>query len=388
MTLIAGMVTANNLPMLFGDIVVSAPGGREVQVPTIGHRLPNATDDGYQPAGLVQKVVLIASNCALAWAGSLVSARFTVRQLRHLSRIGQLTFANIEAHFREHSADLQDLRVIGFLTELVGEHARHHPFCWGVEKKVIPGADIWISGTGANHFEADESGEWQGLVESTIRGMLQSLSPERKAEGGIVALQLQGALLGIEMTSGATLDHLYGGGYEVAAQVGEGVYSKFQDAVYAYALCDIQHPSQNESVRIEAPFRLSRLRYGSGRELAIYNMDNPFQEDSRLECYVVPDIEDLQVIPQQPAETSARLFANSLCTCLNLICRVNGEVVAVVPILSWGPIEQRPVAIASDELGRVTFRADETWMKTQILPFLLELPHKVALRKSCGLGTA
>ena len=87
MTLIAA-VGLDTFPVVFGDLLISGPEqpGAVPNIPLVGevtNVFPTRSEGSL--LGLDQKVVLLADNCVIAWAGNIEYARTIIAELRAIA---------------------------------------------------------------------------------------------------------------------------------------------------------------------------------------------------------------------------------------------------------------------------------------------------------------
>src|SRR5450755_1224506 len=152
MTLIAA-VYMNRNPAVLGDLIISGPElpGRTARIPAVGDAtnvFPAGSE--YAILGLKQKVVLLADNCVVAWAGTEIVARMTIRQLRVIASQTSLTSAAIGHYLSKlDPIDQRQVTFVGWVHE--GDHFEQFWFDASIGESALFGR-IAAGGSGADAF--------------------------------------------------------------------------------------------------------------------------------------------------------------------------------------------------------------------------------------------
>jgi len=381
MTLILSFIVGDQA-FLFGDLLISTPDGAPVDLPTVGALNPERVPGPVQwyPATTCQKVAIINDRCAIAWAGSKLLARHLVGSLRELAVRGELTLDGARACFDEAEALAAEqgdqLSLLGLLAD---EQGGFHRLGRNARQLAIPGLTdpILFAGTGGNHVaDVTETGEIVPFFAEILARVMEHLATGTLNPKG-VPLFLQEQLSFLEMTSGTTIDHLYGGGFEFAVLQG-GRVAKFEDATYLLARCILDSPqcTRPEEVLLEPPFRVSRLWY-VGHTLFVLSAETlPVFRNPGLYVYVVPDVaEPAPLMEAAERELRARLLGRRWISS-TVVAVFDGEPVASVPNLWFEPSgAHTAVRIALTESEwRVDFH--EEWLDA-VFPLLETIRAKV-----------
>jgi hypothetical protein len=213
MTLIAALQPQRQ-SILFGDLLISGPERPEaISIPAIGDiRNFFGEGSGWSIVGLLQKVAIVADNCAMGWAGSPLHAYAVLRDLRAIAASGRLTAGRLKDYFDSTEPDNpDDTSFVGF----VEEAGRCIPVAFG-PLEVIEGVRtgrIYAAGSGT----------------ASLNDLVTNFNPQALAgptEGphfaATVALSILGTFLMGEGSAGDNLRHFFGGGYELALHTPHG----------------------------------------------------------------------------------------------------------------------------------------------------------------------
>ncbi len=246
MTAIIGFLK-NGQGALLGDALVSKPmsnGLPPVYVPTVGLIEPqNFQLDGYQPAGLGQKISIIAPNVAIAWSGRQIIARAIIVDLRLKTAIKVFNQADMVQWM---DTDLQEIdpkreaSIIGLLTDA--------------------GRDLLFSRE-ATRYETDTFGYVHVAGTGEGQLLMRILSEEPPITTGMLhpvffALHLLADLIADEVHNADSLKLLFGGNYEIAVRTEEG-FQKLPDVVIVLWLA--MH--DGTSLLLKFPYRIIKNVY-------------------------------------------------------------------------------------------------------------------------------
>lgn len=232
MTAIAAFL-ASNIAVVFGDLMLSS---RDEEVtaahlPAAGDVSGHVTKDGYSFAGLSQKVVLISDRCAIAWAGSYMSAGLLIQELRRLAQTSELTVEEIHRFLRDHPHG-DHVAMVGWIWQDSGlypiNHSAHAFEVEGLGRVVLGGSGL------------------PTLLE-TLRRLRTS---ETRSDGPLdhagaalaMAAVLSGSLLQRELYGrdmAAKLDQVFGGAFEAAFLFGKA-FVKVGDITFVFWEAKVQ----------------------------------------------------------------------------------------------------------------------------------------------------
>ena len=218
MTLVASF-DVKNWPVLVGDIMLSGRAhGRKTKpfnIPThanVNARLPPASERIV--SGLVQKVTILSPHLALAWSGDRFCACIVFRDI--LQRNQLPTFRDVASVLDDWRGEAgMNLYVTGIcLEEAQGEARPIIRFAWDSDigweghKHVFPEyGDCYAGGTGADAFLS--------LLGNNAVARLPTQTPALESAICLSLIHL-GKLAGDQMRSGAGIDRLFGGAFEIA----------------------------------------------------------------------------------------------------------------------------------------------------------------------------
>jgi hypothetical protein len=214
MTAIAAY-SVDSCPVVFGDLLISGPSDKPNQVATpAGGDVTNFFgDSGWGIRGLVQKVVILSPDCALAWSGSYVGARIVIKELREIAVHEQLTAARISSFLSSHPDLIQhSANFVGWVREPDGRFRQFwHQANYILETGLF--GNMSIAGSGLDAIKE--------LVELSLQGERNEIGDVNPAARAISSgLSFASMLLNAELQGGEvapTLLNMFGGGYEVAA---------------------------------------------------------------------------------------------------------------------------------------------------------------------------
>lgn len=203
------------LPIYWGDMLLSSErdSGRPVRIPAaddINALLPSKRSRWV--SGMTQKLNIIGDRLIVSWAGDLTQARAIIRDFSHLGNKNKLSLEDI---FRTLGSiperDRNDMVLLGSLCTPEIEHnrVRIDNFSYGIDKEILGGRDVYISGTGKRVFQStfEQSLKNFGTLNHPKEGVLPFA-----VFGQVVAAQF----IGTEMMTGQNIIEWFGGGFEVA----------------------------------------------------------------------------------------------------------------------------------------------------------------------------
>jgi hypothetical protein len=237
MTLVAA-VEILNVPLVFGDILISAPGERPaVAIPTRPDAGQFVAPTGYSIAGVRRKVVLLHDRLAVAWARNEMGARRLVKELRGFVGAGGVQRGGLFDWLRRYPSQGRGVQceLVGWIVDDEGGAAFH----WGSDGTFSVDQGPQLAGTGKEDFQAEILARPHGFY------MKPDLSPADRALH--LALSLAGNSIGREIASGAPLQHLYGGGIEVALFL-DGRFRMASDVTFLTWLLEIDPDHQRSRI--------------------------------------------------------------------------------------------------------------------------------------------
>jgi hypothetical protein len=214
MTAIASY-SVDSCPVVFGDLLISGPSDKPNQVATpAGGDVTNFFgNSGWEIRGLVQKVVILSPDCALAWSGSYVAARVAIKELREIAAQEELTATRINSFLSSHPDLIRhSASFVGWVREADGCFRQFwHQAIYVFDTDSF--GTISIAGSGSDAIK-----ELVELSQQSERNEVGDVNPAARAISS--GLSFASILLNAELQGGdvaPTLLNMFGGGYEVAA---------------------------------------------------------------------------------------------------------------------------------------------------------------------------
>jgi hypothetical protein len=234
MTLVASF-HVREWPVLVGDIMISIPASalpmRPFNIPTHGNVNVRAVPEtGRMVSALVQKVNLLTPQLTFAWSGRSICAQSVFREI--LEQEEPATFGNLVRVLDGRRGEAgMELYLTGLhLSEIEGGRSKVVRFAWdsggGWEsrKDSIPGyGDCYIGGTGADAL--------QSVLHDAV-GRLPAKTPSLESAICMTLARL-GLLAGDQMRTGAGIERLFGGAFEIATLLA-GELRKVGDVTYHF----------------------------------------------------------------------------------------------------------------------------------------------------------
>jgi hypothetical protein len=248
MTLIS-TITICDCPILFGDLLLSEESDKNniLNTPTKSEILLTDTNRRiFRPVGLRQKVNLLSPNLAIAWAGNMDEAVSFYSQVLGSGLQKNPSREMLLEIYRELD-EPNDLSLIGLLRTESGRQS----FWFNAENLVISNPQVQnlvCAGSGKEDFV------------SYINHMDFNLSSGNATRLSIAVSQIIGitsALLSSEVETSATLQNLYGAGYEIVHPL-EDHFEKFSDLTYIFWHIGIQ---KNQTITEIVPYLVMKYSY-------------------------------------------------------------------------------------------------------------------------------
>lgn len=283
MTLIAAFNINQRNPYLISDLLLSGPERRRpVQLPSgdVSTIFPQGA--GFVPVGLMQKLVIIADDLIVGWAGSVIYARSLIREL--FERRAQSTLSTndfIRDFLRTLVGSEYDQAGVAFLAYVFdGGRTTLHGF--NIKSfRDIQRAELSITGiamTGSGDTQA-----YAFLASATERGVLP--------DPWHFPIMFTGQLFNHELVSNpanrltedSNLLRYFGGGYEIASYA-EDQYSKLTDHTSLHWVARVVQDPNQIQLHANVGFLIARyeedvllLRHGRCENLRIARQAQGFQ---------------------------------------------------------------------------------------------------------------
>lgn len=225
MTAIA-RATINNIPFLFGDLLISGP---EVTEPTlalptidnIGRIFPAGS--GYVPTGIRQKLTIVDDDLVIGWAGPAFAARTLLNEIRSANAKSKIGHEELRG-LLESTDDLvwrQGLSLTGFLWE----DGTNFRFNVGGETASRKGTDeIVVLGSG---------GRTLGVLAANADQEAKAITETDEVATLGKAISIAGNLFTDEIFRSTSLLHYFGGGYEIVTRFDRS-FQKLNDITYIF----------------------------------------------------------------------------------------------------------------------------------------------------------
>jgi hypothetical protein len=236
-----------------------------------------------QPVSVAQKAVLIDDQTLMLWAGSLTTARKVARELEFESLAGgRPPLQAVLAQVGLSSADLDNTWIALHRLDKAGDiHVEHHNF----RRRVVQGAEALEAGSGTMHF---------------IDGL--RLPPTTEPEAPVLACWLErvGQRLWSEATERGTLDHGYGGWFELVIRDG----GRFVKLPYAFQGWNFRPGKLVAATGVFSWYVGNRLYISQvvDREL-LRATENPEATAGDFSLQVISDLLDRDITPAADAST-------------------------------------------------------------------------------------
>ena len=341
-------------PVVFGDLLMTGPSANEVRtvaVPAQGEVQEFFGDSGWSVLGLKQKVTLLADNCVVAWAGSLLGARIAISGLRELAKTGVLTCESILRHLQ---ADSDLSKHPASFVGMVAESGRLHQFRFNAEHfDSTTLGHVFLSGSGSAAIH--EFSKVLASMESRSTG-----SANAAVTCVAKTMMLGGMLLQAEFRGGlaaTTLRNMFGGGYEIAF-FSDGRMRKLEEVSYLFWEAEIAP----DEVRVSPPQLVVKQRYigdyllirsarieASAKQLRVEN------EQRHVICpmYDAPSLD----VPMEELRTIS-LQSNLLCHCI-LVLQAGQQTGIYTMVQRYSPESEVTITFEDkDDQVVIGFRSD------------------------------
>ena len=224
MTAVARM-TVNNFPLLIGDLVTSNEeweGDRAIHLLTVGpHTIVFPTGSGFTISGLRQKIAIVGTNLAIAWAGNQLAAKTIIKEMIEINDSRPFTLASLWSYFDTlpKVAINDEVSFLGWVKE--GTRVQGFGFR-SIEFANSKFGKVGLLGSGAADFrdylDVPEIPRWE------------TDHPWQSFSAGLL---LSGFLLRVEMQNRSSLLQYYGAGYEIAG-IEEDGFQKLDNVTFAF----------------------------------------------------------------------------------------------------------------------------------------------------------
>jgi hypothetical protein len=223
--------------MLLADLLLSGPPLLAAldPVPTVDDlAVVFRFDSERVPRGLCQKIAIVSPNLVVGWSGSYDTARDVISELRRRVVAERYTNEALQRDLNNllPSYDAKNsIGLVGFIRDPDNRIAQFGRNYIKLNTKVF--GDVGLLGSGLDDFEKFLTrNETLPVADNHLQ-----LNVLQRSVG--FGLSMSGALLTFEVSSGAGLTDLYGGGYEIAVSE-RGEFKKIDDVLYAFWSVDVE----------------------------------------------------------------------------------------------------------------------------------------------------
>jgi hypothetical protein len=224
MTLIAATRRLEGIPVLFGDLLLTAPAKTGMSSfhpiqPGVAARLPQ--DRGRRIPGAARKAILINDHLAVGWAGSYFSAGTVLKSLlRKFGSSKHVDYADLESFLStqdQYKENASSFHLVGWIFDI-----EHRCFRWNSQ---------WPH----ELFDAPE--HFEGTGEALFRSLLDSFTARRRGPGfkdstelvPYVAATKMGRCIAEDVASGKLTTNYFGYGFETIFW--DGLRYRFVDEI-------------------------------------------------------------------------------------------------------------------------------------------------------------
>lgn len=284
---------------MLGDLLISGP-ERTDAVPSI----PSAgavtnvfpLGSGFSIRGLKQKIHILSSDCAIAWAGTEIYAKAAMKDLRKLANSNGLNLATIQKYFSENRNDIDDhVQFLGWIREPHGIIKFNYPPLSPENYQSFN--DVCTVGTGSTHFRELIPNLPANPARSTI-----ARTPMRTAV--FSSVYAVGEMMLTEVVMQNNLIEYFGGGWEVAIHDGQR-FQKIGDVTFLFWIAEknatgLDLPSPQLVLKQDYVDDILRLRVARRSEKQIYSHECHFaspidaitrdDEKRRLQSLPLPNL--------------------------------------------------------------------------------------------------
>ena len=277
-TLIALIRRPDRPPYLLADLLVSSDTGRRFHLPTIGDFEPSPIGAFKQPDSLVQKIARVGPRCAVAFAGNPLGARDILRELREMHDRGMLRPPFLKSFFAGLGSDVS-VRQSTTALAIFNDAGQFYDYVHGdTDAHSSDDYVVHLAGSGKNHCIFDRDGavvlDQDGRPKRLFPHILQrTIDVTRHDHPLCEYMGIQSTLIAIEHGTQDTIQHTYGGGFEIACFLRSGEVRKLDVPTYVYKRFDLDDDNTIISVIQRTGFdRYSRTLY-FGNTLGVVNFD-------------------------------------------------------------------------------------------------------------------
>jgi hypothetical protein len=265
-------------PLLIGDLLTSnrpAP-GTEIPLP-ICDVVYGQTVDDTGPAGLRQKIAIVADNIVIGWAGVHKTAHGLIDELRQRCESEQFNSEMVKEYlWRQRPSVWNDIGVVGcVLDSEVGNLQSFGCKCSTIHSPVL--GEIGLLGSGTAEFEK--------YLQTVTEIPVAPQDPENQClQAAACGLALAGNFFTMEQHHAENLTQKFGGGYEIAV-LSNDKFVKVGDLLYVFWSATVNQRDKSVKLR-NFPYCAFRYEYYGDllviRGVGIHEDEGTVQADERV----------------------------------------------------------------------------------------------------------
>jgi hypothetical protein len=302
----------NGWPLLFGDLLVSAPAARGSQVSLPSVDVIHHADIERGAHRLHQKIAIVADNIVVGWSGKYSAASDVIGELRQRCEQERFSSKKVEEYLRRQRKSIwKEIGLAGFVLDSdANSRTTFGCACQTIQSPVF--GDVGYLGTGSDlmqtYFRQDFS----------VPACPQD--PENLAIRAVAyGMAAAANFLTMEQFGCESLDNLFGGGYEIATQSYDE-FVKLTDVLYAFWRGTLD-PEQTSVTLKSFPFLLLRYEYYGDllviRALTL-NEKNGIA-DAREALFAVPPVYRYLTAAERANPPVPRLKSSWLCNYVQIL---------------------------------------------------------------------
>ncbi len=299
-------------PLLFEDLLVSAPKkqGSQVTLPGVDVVHHSAAVRGAH--GLHQKIAIVSDNILIGWAGKYSAASDVIGELKLRCEYERFSSKDIAQYLRgQRKSVWKEIGLAGFVFDSdTNNLATFGCACRTLKTDGL--GEIGLLGTGSDMLR--EYFQQDFIVPTCPQ------DPENLAIGAVgYGMAAAANFLTMEQFACESLDNLFGGGYEIATR-SFGKFVKLTDVLYAFWRGNLD--SEHSSVTLKAlPFLLLRFEYYSDLLVirAVALNENNGVVNTRETLFPVPPVYRYLTAEERASPPVPKLRSSWLCNYVQIV---------------------------------------------------------------------
>lgn len=322
----------DNCPVLFGDLLISGNEDPEIiiSIPAVG-KTTNVFPEGskYTITNLKQKVTIINSHFAIAWAGSPMASCVVINELKELCNLPDFSAESISNYFKNIGEDIEKHGVsfIALFIDKIDESSIQANIISHNTKSYpnSPFGLLCIEGTGH-----DKAIKLLQQLDGANSNYEKDPTPEDKALG--IVNFLGASLLNDEITTHETLLNYYGGGYEAVLYL-DGKLTKLNNTAFIFWQAHIE---DKDNLSISLPNKVFHHHYHKDilgiRYFMIEHGDSTEYVDLKLRehtLHMIPSIINMCAQEDAQAILSANIVTERVVNYVDVFDKTNNYIVTL-----------------------------------------------------------